>query len=109
MKGILSNRSLTKILCVGLLALACQTPQQDQVVSDAPVANQAKQKVFEMVPSSHTNIHMINLIEETKTHNFFMDGAYYNGGGVSLGDVNNDGIVDVNDLLIVIDHWGTCA
>ena len=31
-----------------------------------------------------------------------------NWGGSGIGDINSDGIVDVSDLLIVVGNWGPC-
>ena len=30
------------------------------------------------------------------------------GSNTKIGDVNEDGIVDVIDLLLVVDNWGPC-
>ena len=45
--------------------------------------------------NNHTNIKFINKLYETDTLNYFTYPYLYMGGGVSLGDINNDGLDDV--------------
>ncbi len=47
------------------------------------------------LPSSHTGIDFINEITNTKDFNIFNYRNFYNGGGVGIGDVNNDGLSDI--------------
>ncbi len=48
-----------------------------------------------MLPADYTQLEFENkLIDETK-FNVFKYRNYYNGGGVAIGDVNNDGLPDV--------------
>jgi hypothetical protein len=43
----------------------------------------------------NTGINFINQVENTKDFNIFTYRNFYNGGGVALGDINNDGLPDV--------------
>ncbi|MFT5884775.1 MAG: hypothetical protein ACI9IP_001232 [Arcticibacterium sp.] len=52
-------------------------------------------KMFSLLPSSLTGINFKNLIQETPEFNIFTYGYLYNGGGVSIGDINNDGLQDI--------------
>jgi len=52
-------------------------------------------KGFEKLSSSKTNINFANTIEETESFNFLYYQYLYNGGGVAVGDINNDGLVDL--------------
>ncbi len=45
--------------------------------------------------SDKTNIHFANTIYEDPTANAFFYEYIYNGGGVGIGDVNNDGLEDI--------------
>ncbi len=44
---------------------------------------------------NNTNIHFENTLVETETLNPYTYKNFYNGGGVALGDINNDGLLDV--------------
>lgn len=50
---------------------------------------------FETMASSDTNIEFRNEISETKENNIMTYEYAYNGGGVAVGDVNNDGLPDI--------------
>lgn len=54
-----------------------------------------EKKLFEKMPASETGIEFTNNITESKEHNVFTYQYYYNGNGVAVGDVNNDGLTDV--------------
>ncbi|MFT5167258.1 MAG: hypothetical protein ACI8P3_002495 [Saprospiraceae bacterium] len=53
------------------------------------------QPLFSLVPSEHSNILFQNKIKEDNLINYFKYEYLYNGGGVSIGDVNNDGLPDL--------------
>jgi hypothetical protein len=42
-----------------------------------------------------TGIHFSNTLEETERLNPYTYKNFYNGGGVALGDINNDGLLDI--------------
>jgi hypothetical protein len=54
-----------------------------------------KHSLFHSVSSSHSNIHFINKIEENDSLNPIDVTNIYNGGGVGVGDFNNDGLQDL--------------
>jgi len=54
-----------------------------------------KQTLFEKISSSHSGIHFNNQIVENDTINPFDIVNIYNGGGVGVGDFNNDGLQDL--------------
>jgi len=49
--------------------------------------------LFELKES--TGIDFINKVKDTKDFNVFTYRNFYNGGGVAIGDINNDGLADV--------------
>jgi len=51
--------------------------------------------LFQLVPSAHSNIHFNNHIIENDSINPFDLPNMYNGGGVGIGDFNNDGLPDI--------------
>lgn len=74
------------LLLTPLFILGCQTTEPDQEQSP---------KRFSLVASEHSNITFSNLVENQKDFNIFKYRNFYNGGGVAIGDVNNDGLSDV--------------
>ncbi|THV59526.1 RNA-binding protein [Flagellimonas alvinocaridis] len=52
-------------------------------------------KLFSKMPSGHTGIKFKNLVVETDELNILTYGYIYNGGGVAVGDINNDGLMDL--------------
>lgn len=51
--------------------------------------------LFKVVSSKHSGIHFNNKIEETDSLNPIDVPNIYNGGGVGIGDFNNDGLQDI--------------
>ena len=73
-------------LAMGLLA-GCRSEQQ------AP-----SDPLFQKLSADETHINFANTVTDDKDFNIFNYRNFYNGGGVAIGDVNNDGLSDV--LLI---------
>ena len=51
--------------------------------------------LFTKLSSKATHIDFKNEITNTKDLNIFKYRNFYNGGGVAIGDINNDGLPDV--------------
>ncbi|WP_299109258.1 VCBS repeat-containing protein [uncultured Winogradskyella sp.] len=51
--------------------------------------------LFTKLNSTQTDIIFINKIENSPEYNIFKYRNFYNGGGVAIGDINNDGLSDV--------------
>ena len=75
----MKNRSAFVFLLLCLLVISCKRSK----------------RLFELVPSDHSNIHFNNHIVENDTINPFDLPNMYNGGGVGIGDFNNDGLPDI--------------
>ena len=54
-----------------------------------------KPKRFQLLSSEQTGVSFINALEPSKDFNILEYLYYYNGGGVSAGDINNDGLIDL--------------
>jgi len=59
------------------------------------VACNNKHPLFEQISSSHSGIHFNNQITENDSINPLDIVNIYNGGGVGIGDFNNDGLPDI--------------
>lgn len=57
--------------------------------------NQQKNVLFKRLPASKTGINFINTFNETQKFNLFNYRNMYNGGGVAIGDINNDSLPDI--------------
>src|ERR1700760_1328768 len=51
--------------------------------------------LFQLIPSDHSHVHFNNHLIENDTINPFDLPNMYNGGGVGIGDFNNDGLLDI--------------
>ena len=57
--------------------------------------NSSNDKLFTQLSSYKTGIKFKNILKETDEFNVLTYGYLYNGGGIALGDVNNDGLEDI--------------
>ncbi len=76
------NRIL--ILALGLVCIvACTTnPKNDQ-------------KIFRQLSATQTGLDFENTLTENDSLNYFTYSYLYMGGGISAGDINNDGLIDL--------------
>lgn len=51
--------------------------------------------LFISMPAAHTGINFNNTVSYTDSFNVFKYRNFFNGGGVAIGDVNNDGLPDI--------------
>ena len=65
--------------------------------SDAsqPRSSSPQNKLFTSISPEASKVHFSNDINETAELNYYSYVYLYNGGGVGLGDINNDGLVDI--------------
>lgn len=52
-------------------------------------------KGFELLDAKSTGVAFLNKVEDRESFNVLTYRNYYNGGGVAIGDINNDGLNDV--------------
>ncbi|WP_203226897.1 VCBS repeat-containing protein [Confluentibacter flavum] len=52
-------------------------------------------KKFTLLTSAETGVNFQNILKETEEFNVLEYAYLFNGGGVSIGDVNNDGLPDI--------------
>jgi len=86
-------RYLTSLLSFFLLFASCV---ENNETGDRTVTSGAVERaIFERIPSSVSNVTFSNHVEENYK-NFFARFQYvYNGGGVAIGDIDEDGLQDV--------------
>ena len=76
------------IILLSFLLTACQESAPDHILAKGP-------KSFEKLHISQTKIKFNNEVNETDKFNHFTWISIYNGGGVSIMDINNDGLQDI--------------
>ena len=54
-----------------------------------------KDSLFSKLDASETGINFQNEVKNGENMNIFKYRNFYNGGGVAIGDINNDGLVDL--------------
>ncbi|WP_367755387.1 FG-GAP-like repeat-containing protein [Flavobacterium sp. WC2430] len=54
-----------------------------------------KNALFSKLETSQTGINFINEVKNGEDMNIFKYRNFYNGGGVAIGDINNDGLSDI--------------
>ncbi len=77
-----------------ILFVFCSCSKQQKEESNI-VDNKPKSTLFESISSAQSSVLFENKVEETLYFNFLNYSYIYNGGGVAVGDINNDGLEDV--------------
>lgn len=57
--------------------------------------SQSPTTLFTLLDSVSTGVNFINQIKDKGVTDIFHEQNYYNGGGVAIGDINNDGLPDL--------------
>lgn len=97
----LNNKMLLILALISISFLIVTSCTSDTTKSKNTSASVKKQPInhhmagFEKIPSSSSNIHFRNDldIEQLKSIVYYIN--VYNGGGVALGDINNDDLIDI--------------
>ena len=57
--------------------------------------NESSDKLFVSIPPSHSNLDFENNVRQTRENNHIVNVEFISGGGVAVGDINNDGLQDI--------------
>jgi hypothetical protein len=79
-------RSYNFLFLLALLHSGCDRVSDKEKVENAQ---------FVSLPAEQTHVNFINKVEDQEMFNILTYRNFYNGGGVALGDINNDGLTDV--------------
>ncbi len=80
---------ILKLLCLSILLASCGTKEEEAT------SKKNSETLFTLLPSEQTGVDFINKVENQKNFNIFKYRNFYNGGGVAIGDINNDGLPDI--------------
>ncbi len=74
---------------------ACQPDSQETTKPTAKSITPPKDALFQKLAPTQTGIDFINKVKDGKDFNVLTYRNFYNGGGVGIGDINNDGLDDI--------------
>ena len=80
------NRIKILLFFIALLMAGCQNDRKLEIPKDT---------LFQLIPPEVSGISFVNKITNKKGINIFLYRNFYNGGGVGIGDINNDGLADI--------------
>lgn len=77
------NLRFVFFLFLSIALLSCRNKEKEQ------------EKLFTLLPSELTNIDFRNDLKYDREFNIYTYRNFYNGGGVAIGDINNDSLPDI--------------
>ena len=82
-------KAFTVFVLFTIILLSCSTgTEKVEVEEDSGT-------LFTLLSVNETGIDFVNKVENQKDFNIFKYRNFYNGGGVAIGDINNDGLADI--------------
>ncbi len=85
--------SLLSMVAVSLLLVGCNNKKDVAQTKQDPLT--AEEPVFKKVLSAQSGVTFKNVVDENIDNYFDLFAYVYNGGGVGIGDINNDGLSDI--------------
>ncbi len=83
-----ARMALAALTMLTILMVSC-TSEDEKAKSETDAT------LFSLLSASQTGIDFVNKVENQKDFNIFKYRNFYNGGGVAIGDINNDGLADI--------------
>ncbi len=81
-------------IVMGVVLTGCNQEQETQTTAPQPVVEQ-KPALFSLLSPNETGVEFQNALQEGLNTNILMYEYFYNGGGVAVGDVNGDSLIDL--------------
>ena len=79
------------LIALGMLCFSCVEDRE----AEKNEKESQKELLFTKTNPDSTGIHFINMVENERDFNIFNYRNFYNGAGVGIGDINNDGLPDI--------------
>ena len=73
------------LLSISLFVFSCKESETDK----------GRESAFVLLDAKSTGIDFANVLEENEYFNYFNSKYIYNGAGLAIGDINNDGLPDI--------------
>ncbi len=83
-------RLFVSYLTLVSIFISCSTNKEENEKNTKKTAT-----LFTLLPAKKTGLDFVNKVENEKDFNIFKYRNFYNGGGVAIGDINNDGLPDI--------------
>ncbi|WP_300023133.1 VCBS repeat-containing protein [uncultured Maribacter sp.] len=90
MRGLSSNTSALIIFAISVLLYSCKQEKTDEKSLESN-----ELPLFNLVRPEESGIHFRNTIAENYDNFFAIFNYVYNGAGVAVADINNDGLSDI--------------
>ena len=90
MKMRLVKLNFTLLIVLSVFINSCKSDKKE--VQD--ISNK-KETLFTLMSPEETGVEFVNKVVNQKNFNIFKYRNFYNGGGVAIGDINNDGLPDI--------------
>jgi hypothetical protein len=85
------QKAISLLISALILLVGCQEPS----VVEEKSRETMPPPLFTLLPAEETHVNFANTLTETAYTNVLMYEYFYNGGGVAVGDLNNDGLEDL--------------
>jgi len=84
------KKIIPPLLILALLFYSCKKDDHSEEMAKGEV-----ETLFSLMSPEKTGFDFINEVVNQKDFNIFKYRNFYNGGGVAIGDINNDGLADI--------------
>lgn len=84
---MLNHRINVLVIIFSLALFNCTSNEKNKIRQST--------NLYQLVSSKHSNVDFINSVQEDSIHNMVDFFYVYNGGGVAIGDLNNDNLPDL--------------
>ena len=80
-----------KFILICVILHSCNTKKEENISK----TKNNKQTLFTLMKPNQTGVYFVNKVVNQKKFNIFKYRNFYNGGGVAIGDINNDNLPDI--------------